>query len=79
MKKSILFIAAIAALSFTSCKKDRTCTCTTTTTNKKSGITVTSESSITYVKARKGDVRDKCLSTKDEDDNNSYSTTCKLK
>ncbi len=32
MKKTFLFFAVAAALSFASCKKDRTCTCTTTST-----------------------------------------------
>ena len=30
MKKVLLFVAVVTAASFTSCKKDRTCTCTTT-------------------------------------------------
>jgi hypothetical protein len=28
MKKQLLFVAVISALTFASCKKDRTCTCT---------------------------------------------------
>lgn len=31
MKKSILFVAALLAISFTSCKKDWTCECTDST------------------------------------------------
>ena len=31
MKKNILFVLAVAMISFASCKKDRTCTCDTVT------------------------------------------------
>lgn len=32
MKKTILFVAVLAAISFASCKKERECTCTVTST-----------------------------------------------
>jgi hypothetical protein len=75
MKKSILMVAVIAAVSFTSCKKDRTCTCTDTTvtttiTNypgqpvKTTSATTTNVEMRTYTKARKGDAKAACLSRK---------------
>jgi hypothetical protein len=81
MKKVMLFVAVIAAASFTSCKKDRECTCTTTTTTTThvygSGFddtdTDVSTETIIYkfTKAKKGDARAACLSytyqTKDSD------------
>lgn len=76
MKKSILFVAAIAALSFTSCKKDRTCTCTTSNSNATASTTTT----ITYTKSKKGDARLFCMSTKEtEKDGSTTTTDCKLK
>ena len=50
-------IAAIAALAFASCKKDRTCTCTTTPT---SGTVSTYK--VTYYDAAKKDARLLCAS-----------------
>jgi len=83
MKKLILSIAVLAAASFTSCKKDRTCTCTDTvvstttlTFNGKSTTTTSTATNagvITYTKARKGDAKSACLSykTTSSDDPNS--------
>ncbi|MDZ4757041.1 MAG: hypothetical protein SGJ10_02730 [Bacteroidota bacterium] len=51
MKKTVLFVAVIAALSFASCKKDRTCTCTTTSTM--SGATP-SIAVVDFPKSKKG-------------------------
>jgi hypothetical protein len=76
MKKSILMVAVIAAVSFTSCKKDRTCTCTdttviTTTTTypgqspKTTTDTQTDAYVVTFTKARKGDAKSACLSSKE--------------
>lgn len=58
MKKITLFAFAAAALSFASCKKDRTCECTYT----QSGSTnVTSHTEkLTYTKARKSDAKYMC-------------------
>jgi hypothetical protein len=53
MKKVLLFVAVVAATSFASCKKDRTCTCTDST----GGSSV-----VTYTGAKKGDARAACLS-----------------
>lgn len=76
MKKSILFVTTLAAFSFTSCKKDRTCTCTTSNSNSTSSNTT----SITYTKSRKGDARLMCMSTKKTEANGSTTTEdCKLK
>jgi hypothetical protein len=88
MKKSILLVAIIAAASFTSCKKDRTCTCTTTTvattttsypgtTPKTTSSTSTNAGVVTFTKARKGDAKAACLSqkTSDTDDSTPYVST----
>ena len=70
MKKSILFVVAVAAFSFTSCKKDRTCTCVSSTGTS---------SVITYTKARKGDARSQCLSSTYTAGNTTITETCTLK
>jgi hypothetical protein len=80
MKKSFLLVAIIAA-TFTSCKKDRVCTCTevttTTTTTSIPGTTPTTKTTektnagvITYTKARKGDAKSACMSSKSSDSDN---------
>jgi len=54
MKKITLFVFAIAALSFASCKKARTCTCTNTTsgtTTHSNGAPTTSSQSGSYTTA----------------------------
>ena len=55
--KKITMIAAVAvlALSFASCKKDRTCTCTTT------GTGYTSTSTTTIYEVKKGDAMERCV------------------
>jgi hypothetical protein len=79
MKKSILFVAIITAASFTSCKKDRTCTCTDTTvttttttlpgqTPKTTSKTETGAGMRTFTKARKGDAKSACISFKKTED-----------
>lgn len=75
MKKITLFAAAVLAVSFTSCKKDHTCTCTEVSTTTKvtttpiGSNTVTDTDTytgdITYTKARKGDAKAKCISYKE--------------
>jgi hypothetical protein len=68
--KKVLLIAAVAVVSFASCKKDRTCTCTTTTTTTTAGggsttsNTTTDTNIITATKARKGDVKKMCIDSK---------------
>jgi hypothetical protein len=76
MKKAILMVAVIAAASFTSCKKDRTCTCVTTNSNGGAAYT----GIVTYTKAKKGDARSQCLSSTTLLINGSTNTTtCTLK
>ena len=48
-------MAAVAALGFVACKKDRTCTCTTT------GTGFTSTDVTVIYKAKKGEAREWCL------------------
>jgi len=61
MKKSMIILAALVAVSFASCKKDRTCTCTTVSTEpsytSKPGV-------IVYLKSKKHDARQNCMSEK---------------
>ena len=56
MKKLTILAVAALAISFASCKKDRTCTCTITPT---SGITAT-ETTVMY-KVKKHDARQNCI------------------
>ena len=55
MKKITLLAVAALAISFASCKKDRTCTCTTTPTSG----TISTED-IIYFKSKKSDARLLC-------------------
>jgi hypothetical protein len=57
MKKIILFVSVVSAISLASCTKDRTCTCTTVTNPGGNSTT----SAVTYTKARKGDAMSHCL------------------
>lgn len=83
MKKGLLFVAVIAAFSFASCKKDRTCTCTSTT----NGVADPEPLVIVFTESRKGDARKNCLSqTNTNTYNNGNNTvtettvyTCELK
>jgi hypothetical protein len=70
MKKAILMVAVIAAASFTSCKKDRTCTCV----DSNGGSSV-----VTYTKSAKRDARSQCLSKSYTINGATYTTTCTLK
>jgi hypothetical protein len=74
MKKIILFVAVVSAISFASCKKDRTCTCTTTTSAGGSSTSV-----VKYDKAKKGDARSQCLSYTTTGTGYTTTTTCDLK
>ncbi len=80
MKKiSILAVAALA-LSFASCKKDRTCECTSTDSTPGSKATTRK---ITYTKVSKGDAKVACQKTSYSSTNvgGTYTSTedCKLK
>lgn len=61
MKKTILFAVAAVAISFASCKKDRTCTCTSTSTEP--GYTSSPDVTV-YLKSKKHDARLFCMSSK---------------
>ena len=55
MKKITIIAIAFAAISFASCKKDRTCTCTT------SGPSGTYTEATTYYDVKKADARENCI------------------
>lgn len=76
MKKLIFPIAAVALLSFASCKKDHTCTCTDTSTEP--GYVSTTQT-YTITDARKGDARVNCLTTSHVSNTYTYTSTCELK
>jgi hypothetical protein len=72
MKKVLLLVAVIAAFSFVSCKKDRTCTCTTTGSSTPDVYTIT--------KVSASDAKNACLKTRTYTNGSSTSTTtCELK
>lgn len=60
MKKIFLGLTVIAAMSLASCKKDYVCSCTSTSTAPGSTSTT---SEFTVVKAKKGDVKKRCVKT----------------
>ena len=78
--KKLKMIAAIAALAFASCKKDRVCTCTETPT---SGTAVTTQT--TYFDATKKDARLLCSAQATQTNytapvaSTGSKTTCELK
>jgi hypothetical protein len=77
MKKLILPIAAIALLSFASCKKDHTCTCTDS--SDAPGYVAGDPQITTYTEAKKADARAACMSYSVVSNNYTYTTTCELK
>lgn len=72
MKKVLLFVAVIAAVSFVSCKKDRKCTCTAYSASGTAGT----PTEVTYVKSMKKDARLMCMSETYQDGSK---VTCELK
>jgi hypothetical protein len=80
MKKIFLSVAVLAAISLSSCKKDRICTCTITSTEPGS-TSITFEA--TLLKAKKSDVKKLCVkTTKDQTYGGvtyTETTDCKLK
>lgn len=69
MKKITLLAIVIAATSFASCKKDRTCSCTMNVNTVRTGYGASTDNfSFVYTKtiqkSSKGDARANCLSTK---------------
>lgn len=81
MKKIILFGLGIAAISLTSCKKDRTCECTNESTYTFGGTSTTSTSKdvVTLVDVSKATAKRICVSTSSTDTNYSSKSTCELK
>ena len=74
--KKLLFVAAIAAFSFTSCTKDLTCTCTTASTGN------THTDVYTYKGVKKSDAALMCDSKTSSDTYvgaTTSTTTCELK
>ena len=62
MKKVILFAAVVAAISFTSCKKERDCTCTDTYTAVGSSPVVSPAQKVTYKDVTKRQAKNNCIS-----------------
>ena len=61
MKKVILFATAVAAISFTSCIKERDCTCKETTTDA-SGSSSSVDQKYTYKDVTKRQAKNNCIS-----------------
>ena len=76
MKKVLLFGAVVAAFTFASCAKDRTCTCVNTSTAPGS---VSTTDIITFTKAKKGDARYFCMSETSTTGGYTDTRTCTLK
>ena len=76
MKKVLLFGAVVAAFTFASCAKDRTCTCTTTNTAPGS---VATADVVTFTKAHKGDARYNRMDFTQTVGRYTETTTCTLK
>jgi hypothetical protein len=75
MKKIILFVAVVSAISFTSCKKDHTCTCTTTSTAAGS----TAQTQVyTIIDAKKGDAKKMCIDRSEVNGTATETTDCEL-
>ena len=78
--KKLLILSAVAALSFTACKKDRDCVCTTSSTA--SGSTA-STSTVTLVGVTKSTAKKACASGKWESTSGGTTVTntqsCELK
>ena len=72
MKKLTILAVATLAISFASCKKDRTCTCITTYTTGGTHTEVT-----VYKKAKKHDVRGLCIGESGTDTYSPGTTTTK--
>lgn len=76
MKKIILFVAVVSAISFTSCKKDHTCTCTSTS----SAAGSTAQTQIyTIIEAKKGDAKKACIDRTEVNNGVTTTTDCELK
>jgi hypothetical protein len=77
MKKVVLFAAAVAAISFVSCEKERNCTCTSTYTFGGSSTSATKVT--TYKDVTKKQAKTLCVSSTTTDANGGVTTDdCKL-
>lgn len=78
MKKITILSIAVAALSFASCKKDRTCNCTF---NDGSPGAVTQNYTVVFKKVSKGSAKAACMSSKTTPDGQTDTETvnCTLK
>lgn len=78
MKKVILSAVAVAAISMTSCVKERDCTCTTTTSY--AGASSSSTQNIVYKDVTKKQAKTLCASYTTTDANGATTTQdCELK
>lgn len=77
MKKVLLFVAVVVAVSFASCKKDRVCSCTSVDSYTGGGSDSYSYVT-TYTEAKKGDARAACLSSTSTYVGGTNTTTCSL-
>ncbi|MES2139226.1 MAG: hypothetical protein V4511_05930 [Bacteroidota bacterium] len=75
MKKLLLFVAVVAAFSFASCKKDRTCTCTTVNADGSPSTTQV----ITIIDSKKADAKKLCIDRTTGTGTDLETTTCELK
>jgi hypothetical protein len=83
MKNLIYIVIASFALTFVSCRKERTCECTYTSTNGTQTLTSTSSDKASYVTKREMKIASDCFSTKEVEIDNgtqiTYTKDCKLK
>lgn len=77
MKKITILAVAALAISFASCKKDRTCTCTSTTTYTVGGSS-TGSSVVKHKKISKGAGKAVCHDTEQTGTGYTETTTCTL-
>ncbi|MBA3705577.1 MAG: hypothetical protein H0W84_06660 [Bacteroidetes bacterium] len=78
MKKTILFVAVLFAISFASCEKERECTCTTTSSF--AGSSSTNTETITYKDVSKSKAKTLCSSWTSTDSKGVVTTKdCSLK
>jgi hypothetical protein len=78
MKKITILAIAALAISFASCKKDRTCTCTTTTTITGGGSSTGTAQVTKHKKIKKGQAIAVCHDTEETFTGGSATTACTL-
>jgi hypothetical protein len=84
MKKYSLLVAALFAISLSSCKKDRVCECTYTYTDSDGDVTTDPMANTTYREIKKSDAKSLCQNSTRTNVNRSGGTStavsdCKLK